>query len=651
MPSLGTLSTRLTLDNSGLEQGAKQSESTLGRLRGRLGGVAKAGAAMGVALGAAGIALATALTKQGLAAVDTQTKLARSLGATADGVRAVQIAASDAGIDGLEQSLNALNRRLGAVEMEGGPALETMDRLGLSASELANMDADERLASIADAIKDSGMSAQESARHLQQLGFTQAEANEFFRQGGDAIRNARGEVDEYGLSLSEVDAAKVEAANDAFSRIGRVIEVIRQRLAVQLAPFIEYIADLINDASRESGGWREQIDNAITTGIRLGARLADVIEVIRRAFIVVGHAASVAGVAIARDMLEAANVIMTGPVEAINALIRTANRVPGVNIEQLAPPDVVSRNQARIEGMEQTISASAERIREAFSEPLPSSGLEERLAEIRERSRQAAEQVVADRERMIAPVEGELDGSDSEIDQAHREQLERRLERMRENLMAEQELIEHRHAQALEELRSFREAELLTNEQFAEMAQDLEAQKQEALNRLVEDGEKERHDTIGRFARANQAIRENQMRAETSELRQGLQTMFGDSKEAAIAIGGLKRLESIMSAYSWGASFGGPPAGAAAAAAAGLAQLRTLSQMQSSSSSGGASSYTPSASDSGVSPGGQQGGGQQQPTQIANFSLVGDVFGREQVIGLIDQINDAVGDGVVLRGS
>ena len=642
MPSLGTLSTRLTLDNSGLERGAKESEATLGRLRGRLGSVAKAGAAMGVALGAAGVALTAALTKQGLAAVDAQTKLARSLNATADGVRAVQIAAGDAGIDGLEQSLNALNRRLGAVEMEGGPALETMDRLGLSASELANMDADERLAAIADAIKDSGMSAQESARHLQQLGFTQAEANDFFRQGGDAIRAARGEVEDYGLSLSEVDAAQVEAANDAFSRIGRVIEVIRQRLAVQLAPFIEYVADLINDAAKESGGFRDQIDSAISTGIRMGARMADIIEGVRRAFLLAGQASATMALMITERVLSAGAAIMSGPVDALNALIRTANRVPGVSISEVVQPDIVSNTEDRIAAARLAVEEGKAAMQETLMAPMPSTGLEQRLEEIRSRSREAAEQVVADRERMAAPEMGAETDGQTEEDEKHREQLERRLERMRESMMAEQELIEHRHAQALEELREFKEAELLTMEEFDEMERELEEKKQEELTRIAEDGEKDRHNTLSRFAKANQAIRENSIASETAALRSGLQTMFGDQKAAALAMGALKRFEAIASAYAWGSSIGGPGAGAAAAATAAAAQAATLSDMSSTSiGSSSAGSSQPAA--------GSTSAPAQQMT--ATVRLVGgDETTRRNAGNIAEQINELRREGWAIEG-
>lgn len=640
MPTLGTLNTVLTMDASNLKRGASEAGAVTKRLGGELVDLTKKAAAVGVGLGAVGAALAAKLTKEGLAAIDTQAKLARSLKGTADGLRAVQITASDAGLDGLESSLSALNRRLGAVEAGGGPAADTLKRLGLNAQELSRLDVDERMASIADAIQQSGMSAQETARHLQQLGFTQAEAAEFFMQGGDAIRAARAEVDQYGLSLSEVDAAQVEAANDAFSRIGRTVEVIRQRLAVQLAPFIEYISELINDAAKESGGWRDQIDNAITTGIRMGARLADVVEGVRRGFLLAGQGSATMALMITRGALEAAEVIMRGPVDALNTLIRTANRVPGVSITEVVQPEIVQNTRARINAAAAAVEEGKRAMAETLAKPMPSSGLEQRLDDIRARSRAAAEQVVADRERMAAPTV--QDEQEDEIDEKYRAALERRLEALQESVMAEQELLQKRHDEQLADIERFLEARMLSEDEARELAEQLEQEHQARLTEILSRGEQERQDEIGRFARANLAIRENALRSEAASLRAGLQTMFGDMKIAAQSVVGLKRLEAIASAYSWGASFGGPPAGVAAATAAGVAQARTLNAVKSSSFGGG------TAGVGGVEGGeGQMAGPSSQPLETRlTLELIGGTERDNQVAdGIMEMYNRAIERG------
>lgn len=231
-------------------------------------------AAAGIAaVGAVGIAAAAgiyAYAKSNMDTIDANAKLARSLDGTIDGLRAVNMAASDSGLDGMEASLNRMNRRLGAVEMSGGPALKTVERLNLSLREMQTMDVDERLAYVADRIRDTGMSSQEAARHLQQLGFEQRGAAELFMRGGDAIRAARGEIEGYGLSVSMLDAAAIEASNDALSRIGLSAESVGNAVAIRLAPSLNSMADSINAVTRafHAGDYDTQIQ--VMSGIALG---------------------------------------------------------------------------------------------------------------------------------------------------------------------------------------------------------------------------------------------------------------------------------------------------------------------------------------------------------------------------------------------
>src|SRR5690554_388643 len=161
----------------------------------------------------AAVTAVSALAKSEMNLIDSQAKLARSMGATVTGIRAINLAADNSGLDGMEQSLARMNRRLGAVEISGGPAAVTVERLNLDLKALAELDADEKLALISDRIVETGMSSQEAARHLQNLGFQQRGATELFMSGGDAIRAARADIELFGLAVSEVDAAKIEEAN------------------------------------------------------------------------------------------------------------------------------------------------------------------------------------------------------------------------------------------------------------------------------------------------------------------------------------------------------------------------------------------------------------------------------------------------------
>src|SRR5699024_4351770 len=168
--TIGALRVVIGADTTGLQRGLRDTNKGMAGLRRAIVPTVAAVAALGTAFTAVAASM-YGLARAEMNVIDAQAKLARSVGGTVTGLRAMKMAAEDNGIEGLESSLNRMNRRLGAVEMAGGPAAATVERLGLNIKELAQMDIDERLATIADRIQETGISSQEAARHLQQLGF------------------------------------------------------------------------------------------------------------------------------------------------------------------------------------------------------------------------------------------------------------------------------------------------------------------------------------------------------------------------------------------------------------------------------------------------------------------------------------------------
>lgn len=339
---------------------------------------------MGLAAATAAAGGIAALTKSGMDALDSQAKLARSMGGTIDGLRSLNIAASDAGIDGMEASLNRMNRRLGAVEMNGGPAIKTVERLNLNLREMSDMDVDEKMAYVADRIRDSGMSSQEAARHLQQLGFEQRGATELFMKGGDAIRAARKEVDEFGLSVSMVDAAVIEAANDELSRTGRLVESTRNALAVELSPIVLAVAQHFNDAAKEAGGMQDAVQQGVDTSLLYLGRFLDAVWDIDRMIQVAGISTREFALTVIRSMASAATAIIEGPVNAINGMITQANRLPMVSLDFVEQPDLAYDMREQVANLEAAIVSAQAELLVLESGTAPSKRLEAFIQQARE---------------------------------------------------------------------------------------------------------------------------------------------------------------------------------------------------------------------------------------------------------------------------
>lgn len=416
--SLGTLTLDLVAQTGGFVQGMDKAERKSKKWRKQvekdlktIGGGLKKGAAASAAFAAAGGVALTAMTKKGLEAVDSQNKLARSLNTTYDSITALNIAFEEGGIDGYEMSLARLNRRLGAAENGTGEAAKTVDALNLNLKELSGLEADQRIAKIADAINDSGASAQQAARYAQQLGFEQKEAAQFFLQGGDAIREYRKQVEEYGLAVSGIDAIKVEQANDAFARVGRIFDGVSQQLAIQVAPILSGISELFVQNAKDAGSVGEVVSDSFNNVIDAAGFVIDAVEGIDRTFDVVGAGIAVFALSVEEVLLTVARDIVELPTDAANQMIKSLNALPGVNIDALGMSDMGKDIQAELNIVQGAISEGYADIQKILMEPMPSTQLKKFVADAQNAATDAADELARIQSKMNEALGGDASGN------------------------------------------------------------------------------------------------------------------------------------------------------------------------------------------------------------------------------------------------
>ena len=412
-------------DSSDLQRALGNANKKIGGVRKAMRGLAVVGATGFKALAAGATATVGALglmTRAGLSSVDSQAKLARSLNTSVDSLKAMQIVASDAGIEGLDMSLARLNRRLGAAEQGIGEYKRTVDALNLSATELQELPIDERLAVIADAVQQSGISMQQAARHAQTLGFEQANAAALFMQGGEQIRAARQEVDDFGMSISQFDAAQVEEANDQFSRVRRILEIVQERLAIIVAGPMAVLSERLIEAGKNTQGFRGVIEPALVSIARMFAKVGDLISNLRTSYNLFGSAILSVGATIIRVQNKITGAL-TGTVSAamsgIEAMINLANKVPGVNIPtdgieafKQSVDGIIPRFEEMANNFEKRALEMSIKADESLGNALPSQMLDEFLQDVREwRTNFEAEFDGAGRTAAVnleTPIENEL---------------------------------------------------------------------------------------------------------------------------------------------------------------------------------------------------------------------------------------------------
>jgi len=262
-----------------------------------------------------------------------------------------------------------------------------------------------------------------------------------------------------------------------------------------------------------------------------------------------------------------------------------------------------------------------------------------------EKARKRAERQQKERDREIAAIE-----------QFELQKLAIRagLFAQAEGLEAEAELA--KHERRMEQLMEAQEAEIISIQEFNALK---EAEEERHMNSLA-DIRSAGMNSLEEVVRKSYGKQAGDI---ASALGDTLQSMSTNSKKAfelnkkfAIGQAAIKGVSAAVSAWDAGMSTGGPwaPFVAAAYTAASLAKTGAqISSIKSQSFGGGGAggnaggSGTPSVG----APGSAQQSVQQAPSesQAININLEGEVFGRQQIVGLIGQINDAVDDGARIR--
>lgn len=585
---------RIGADTAELEQGVKRSKQALTEMRGELSAGITTAAKWGAGMAAAGAAAYAALAVKGLQAVDAQAKLARNLGATNDAVRSLSIAASDAGVSSgaLNSAMSKLNQRIGQARTGSGAAAESMARLGVSADDLSRMDADERMATLADRFSELGMSSSAVQSELKQLGISGNEMVAFMQSGGSAIRAAQQEVEDLGLSLSAIDAAKVEQANDAFARIGLLVESVSQRIAIELAPILTALSEMFVDNAKAAGGVGEVTSRSFEAILKAIGFTMDAMEGLKRTFEVAGRVIAMAMVASEVRLWATADAILNGPVEAVNLLIETMNKIRGVDIEKIGLTGLGESARKNMGFAVEALRIGQQDIQDILMAPMPSSTFENFVQGAREAATAAAEAAVEAQAEVLSRSQGGgaglLGGGETDEEkEKRRKDLEEKVEAIRQANLSELEALNEKLIAEQEILAAAREVALGDKEKYDLLLEQVEQSHQDKLTDINEKAAKERADAAQKEAQARQQAISQMFGNLTTMMNTGSRKMFEIGKAAAIANALIDGKAAVLGAYKVGSRIGGPPVGAAFAGAAAAATYSQIQSIRSQSFGGG----------------------------------------------------------------
>lgn len=282
MASIGSLVASLGMDTANFDKGIKGAVSKINKFKRAASKkfkkvqesvkrVAGAMFKMGAAAAAAGVALGSAMIKASLESVDALAKTADKLGVTTEALAGLRHAAELTGVSTstMDMALQRMTRRVAEAAQGSGEAVKALEELGISATELQKLPLDVQMQVVADAMGEVE-SQSDKVRLAMKLFDSEGVALVNTLAGGsEGLKSMAAEADALGITVSRIDAAQIEAANDAVTRAKGVFTGLGNQLATAFAPIIQGIADNFSQSAldaAEFGNVGQQVADKVVAG-------------------------------------------------------------------------------------------------------------------------------------------------------------------------------------------------------------------------------------------------------------------------------------------------------------------------------------------------------------------------------------------------
>jgi len=277
--TIGKISVALVASTKPFERGMKRAQKTTKRFSASVAGMAGRLAKVGLVAGAAALGGIALLVRHQLKLIDATAKMSRALGISVASLQALRLAASLGGVgaDQLDKGLKRMIKTVGDAARGLSTAKDALGTFGLDAEQLSGQRPDEIFKMIADRVKAAGNNVTTLTALMDIFGTRVGpEMISMLAQGRAGIEAIERETQALGLAMSGVDTAKVEAANDAWTRLKAIFTGIAQKITVELAPFITALVTKlveVGSAGSTMGGFVTNAVEMIAKGIALTANV------------------------------------------------------------------------------------------------------------------------------------------------------------------------------------------------------------------------------------------------------------------------------------------------------------------------------------------------------------------------------------------
>jgi hypothetical protein len=255
---LGKLLVKIDADTSGLAaklQTSKQGLNDVGSTGTRVGKALNVGLMAGAAsAGALALALKKVVSQQ-LKEIDAISKTADRLGTTTEAVVGLQHITdlTGASFGTLSRAMQKLDINLGNIENRGGPASDSLAKIGLTTQELKDMEPDQAFFAVADALgslEDRSVAAMAATDLLGRSGVTMLGV---FRENKGNFQDMSDEAKRMGLAFSRDAGRKIEQFNDSMTRLSGMAKGLARQFTVEMGPSLSNFAHALERVGMQEG--------------------------------------------------------------------------------------------------------------------------------------------------------------------------------------------------------------------------------------------------------------------------------------------------------------------------------------------------------------------------------------------------------------
>jgi hypothetical protein len=254
MATIGYLRLLFGADTKELEAGSKRARDEMKKNKEETEKTVKQLTTFGVVAAGGAVAGLVALTKSSFDGINATRGLAERIGTSSEALSKLQYAAklSDVDSETLSGSLEKMQIRLGQVAETGeGKAAKALKSFGLSADELITKDPVETFHKLVGVLEGIQNPAERAAVAVDLFGKSGAGMLNIVVQGSEALATMEQEADLLGKTVNDLDAAKVDEADDALTRVWDSIGGIGNALAIEVAPWITEISNRFIDYAKD----------------------------------------------------------------------------------------------------------------------------------------------------------------------------------------------------------------------------------------------------------------------------------------------------------------------------------------------------------------------------------------------------------------